>query len=161
MASETDPLTGLRNRTGFDELYEQELARSRRYGQALSVVLVDVDHFKRVNDEFGHPTGDRVLQQVARLLLDNARNVDTVVRWGGEEMLVLCPITDSTQAQILAKRLLQAVREHDFGIGRPVTLSAGVATLTPEGESGHMFEQVDAALYQAKTQGRDRVVVHG
>jgi len=157
--SVTDPLTQLRNRTGFDALYQHELARSRRQKQALSVVLVDIDFFKRINDEFGHPTGDRVLQEMAALLRLTAREVDHIIRWGGEEFLFLCPVTDATQAQRLARRLLQAARQHDFGLGRPVTLSAGVASLALHDAPGQMFEQVDAALYQAKTQGRDRVAV--
>jgi len=157
--SHHDALTGLRNRTDFDDLYDHELQRSRRFEKALSVVLLDIDFFKRVNDELGHPAGDRVLQQVAQLLKDGARTIDHVIRWGGEEFLLLCPATDSEQALTLAERLLQTARTHDFGISRPVTLSAGVATLAPEDEAGHMFQSVDTALYQAKNSGRDRVVV--
>lgn len=156
--SQTDALTGLRNRTHFEVLYEHELARSRRQNQALSVVLVDIDFFKRINDEFGHPTGDRVLIEVAAFLRETARGVDHILRWGGEEFLLLCPATSGVQAQRLAERLVQAASQHDFKLGRPLTLSAGVATLEPSDPSGHMFEQVDAALYQAKTQGRNRVV---
>lgn len=157
--SHSDALTGLRNRNEFDALYEQELQRSRRHGMALSVVLLDIDFFKRINDGHGHPAGDRVLQQVAGLLKVNARTVDHVIRWGGEEFLLLCPSTSAAQAQAMAERMLQAAREHDFGLGQPVTLSAGVATLAPGEAPGHMFEQVDSALYQAKTQGRNRVVL--
>ncbi len=155
----TDALTGLRNRTGFDDLYQHELARSRRQQLALSVVLVDVDFFKRINDECGHPVGDRVLLEVARVLRESARSIDHVIRWGGEEFLLLCPGTSSQQARVLAERVVQAARQHDFGLAWPVTVSAGVATLEPSGEPGHMFAQVDAALYQAKHSGRDRVVV--
>jgi len=157
--SQTDALTGLRNRTGFDALYQHELARSRRQQQDLSVVLVDIDHFKRINDEFGHPEGDRVLVQVAALLRETARNVDHILRWGGEEFLLLCPATSSAQAQVLAERLVQAAGQRDFALGRPLTLSAGVATLEQHDTPKQMFEQVDTALYQAKTQGRNRVVV--
>ena len=157
--SMTDPLTQLRNRSGFDALYQHELARSRRQKQALSVVLVDIDFFKHINDEFGHPEGDRVLQEVAALLRDTAREVDHIIRWGGEEFLLLCPVTSAEQAQRLAQRLVEAARQCDFKLGRPVTLSAGVATLEFQGVPGHMFEQVDAALYQAKMHGRNRVVV--
>jgi len=155
----TDALTGLRNRTGFDALYQHELARCRRQKQALSVVLVDIDFFKRINDERGHPEGDRVLQEVAALLRETARGIDHILRWGGEEFLLLCPATSAEQAQRLAERLVQAARARDFGLGCPLTLSAGVATLELLDRPGHMFEQVDGALYQAKAQGRDRVVV--
>jgi diguanylate cyclase (GGDEF)-like protein len=157
--SHSDSLTGLRNRNGFDALFENELQRSRRQDQALSVVLLDVDFFKRVNDVFGHPTGDRVLQEVADLLIQEARKVDHVIRWGGEEFLLLCPGTSMDQAKSLAERMLRTTQEHDFRLGYPLTLSAGVATLGPKDVPGHMFEQVDAALYQAKNQGRNRVVL--
>lgn len=157
--SHSDSLTGLRNRNGFDALFENELQRSRRQDQALSVVLLDVDFFKRVNDVFGHPTGDRVLQEVADLLTQEARKVDHVIRWGGEEFLLLCPGTSMDQAKSLAERMLRSTQEHDFRLGYPLTLSAGVATLGPKDVPGHMFEQVDAALYQAKNQGRNRVVL--
>jgi len=157
--SQSDALTGLRNRHDFDVLHERELERSRRHGKALSVVLLDVDFFKRVNDEMGHPAGDRVLQEVAGLLKQGARSIDHVIRWGGEEFLLLCPDTSAEQAKSLAERLLQAARQHDFGLGRAVTLSAGVATLEPQDVPGGMFKQVDSALYQAKKTGRDRVVV--
>lgn len=162
-ATLTDALTGLRNRHDFDALYERELARSRRHGMALSVVLLDIDYFKRINDELGHPVGDRVLQETAGLLKQCARTIDHVIRWGGEEFLLLCPDTSAEQAKTLAQRLAQAVRQHDFGLGRPVTLSAGVASLAPQDAPGGMFKQVDAALYRAKNTGRDRVVVcqHG
>jgi len=154
-----DALTGLRNRSGFDALYENELERSRRQQQALSVVLLDIDFFKRINDGHGHPVGDRVLQEVAYLLKQGARTIDHVIRWGGEEFLLLCPSTSTEQAQALAERMLLATRQHDFGLGQPVTLSAGVATLELHDAPGQMFEAVDAALYQAKTQGRNRVVL--
>jgi len=158
--SQHDALTGLRNRNGFDALYEQELARSRRQKQALSVILCDIDFFKQVNDQYGHPTGDRVLKEAANLIRQTARTEDHVIRWGGEEFLMLLPCTSGAEAKALAERVLLKARQHDFGLSRPVTLSAGVATLEPDGEPGHMFADVDAALYQAKNSGRDRVVVH-
>lgn len=159
--SVTDALTSLQNRTGFEPLYQKELSRSRRHGQALSVVLADIDWFKRINDEWGHPVGDRVLLQMGALLRDSARACDTVFRWGGEEFLILCPETSAGQVLQLAERLRAITQAHDFGLGRPVTLSLGVSTLNAQDEAGHQFEQVDAALYQAKAQGRNRVVVAG
>lgn len=157
--SYSDPLTGLRNRNGFEALYENELQRSRRQDLALSVLLLDLDFFKRINDVHGHPTGDRVLQEVATLLKQEARKVDYVIRWGGEEFLLLCPSTSMDQAKALAERMLRTTQEHDFRLGYPLTLSIGVATLGPKDLPGRMFEQVDAALYQAKAQGRNRVVL--
>ena len=122
------------------------------------MVLVDIDFFESINDELGHHEGDRVLQEGAALLRETARGIDHILRWGGEEFLLLCPATSPEQAQRLAERLVQAARTRDFRIGRPLTLSAGVATLELHDQPGDMFEQVDGALYQAKAQGRDRVV---
>lgn len=160
-ASHTDALTGLHNRTEFEPHYQRELSRCRRLGQSLSVILLDIDFFRRVNDQLGHPVGDRVLVDVAALLQRTARQGDWLLRWGGEEFLLVCADTNRAQAQALAQRIVDAARAHDFGLPWPLTLSAGVATLAPEDEAGHPFEQVDGALYRAKQSGRDRVVVHG
>lgn len=112
--SRTDPLTGLANRAGLMAVVEADLERARRFGRPLSIVMLDLDHFKRVNDAHGHLVGDQVLIQFAGLLRDEARQVDTVCRWGGEEFLLLCNETTATQAQALAKRILQRVRQHPF-----------------------------------------------
>ena len=155
--SVTDELTGLTNRHGLDEAFQAELERVRRYQRPMTVVLLDIDHFKAVNDDMGHLMGDKVLVDFARLLQAGARQVDTVCRWGGEEFLIICHETPPDQALELAERLLHAVRRHAFACGRPVTASAGVACAV-DGDTVESLEaRADAALYQAKTRGRDRV----
>lgn len=155
--SVTDELTGLTNRHGLDKAFQAELERVHRYRRPMSIILLDIDHFKPINDDMGHLMGDKVLVAFARLLQSGARQVDTVCRWGGEEFLIICHETPPDQALELAERLLQAVRQHTFPCGRPVTTSAGVAC-AQEGDTVVSLEaRADAALYQAKTTGRDRV----
>ncbi|WP_180127785.1 diguanylate cyclase [Rhodoferax sp. BLA1] len=157
--SRSDALTGLYNRAGFDEIFKRELARAQRFETGLSVILLDIDFFKRINDQLGHTAGDSALRELALLLRAVVRNVDSVARWGGEEFLVICPATQPQQALVLAERILAAVRSHAFGIQQPITVSAGLASLQP-GQNPHtLFTQADEALLQAKRQGRDRLVV--
>ncbi len=155
--SETDTLTGLANRLKLDATLRTEYDRARRYGRPLSVVMFDIDHFKRVNDEFGHLMGDKVLVEVANAARENVRTADLAARWGGEEFLVLCPETDESDAVNLAKRLCEAIRRRPFATGRSHTVSAGVSQLRPEDSPDDLLNRVDAALYKAKREGRDRV----
>lgn len=155
--SVTDELTGLSNRHGLDDAFRTELERVRRYQRPMSIVLLDIDHFKAVNDELGHLVGDKVLYEFARLLQAGARQVDTVCRWGGEEFLIICHETPPDQAMELAQRLLSAVRLHPFATGRPLTASAGVAWALDSDTVQSLEARADTALYEAKTSGRDRV----
>lgn len=155
--SVTDHLTGLSNRADISDRFRKELERSRRYHRPFSVVLLDLDHFKRVNDQFGHLEGDRLLIAFSRIARETTRTLDTVGRWGGEEFLILCPETDAGQALVLARRILDAVRSHPFDEGRRHTVSAGVATLQPQDTIDSLLLRADNALYQAKNGGRDRV----
>lgn len=155
----TDQLTGLNNRRRFKEFLDQELARRRRHPAPLSLLLLDIDHFKQVNDTHGHEVGDLVLKELAKLLLHNVRRSDTPARWGGEEFLVLLPATDAEAAVKLAEKLRLSVEKHDFPkVGR-VTASFGVASLQDdEDDESNLLRRVDQALYQAKNEGRNRVV---
>ncbi|WP_338086796.1 diguanylate cyclase [Magnetospirillum aberrantis] len=153
----TDPLTLLANRACLNQRLEQECQRARRHGTAFSAILFDLDHFKRINDELGHLTGDTVLVQFAAIARATVRTQDVVGRWGGEEFLVLCPETNLEQAAILAERLCRAVREHDFQTTRRHTVSAGVAELSESDTVDSLLNRTDQALYQAKNGGRDRV----
>jgi two-component system cell cycle response regulator len=153
-----DHLTGLHNRHAAEDLFTRELARARRSHQPLSVILCDIDLFKRVNDTFGHPVGDDVLREVSRALAAGCRVSDVAIRWGGEEMLVLLPNTALAGATLLAERLRVAV--HD--IARPgllrVTISCGVAELDEQDTFLEAaVERADARLYEAKASGRDAV----
>ncbi|MFN7134339.1 MAG: diguanylate cyclase, partial [Myxococcales bacterium] len=154
----TDPLTGLLNRRGCDELLARELARTRRLGAPMSFVLFDIDHFKRVNDEHGHAAGNAVLADVARLLREQVRATDVPVRWGGEELLVVLPEIPADGARMFAERVRHAVAAHRADGLPNVTVSAGVAQLEPGEEPPVALVRADAALYEAKRSGRNRVL---
>lgn len=153
----TDPLTLLANRASLNQRMEREYQRFQRYGTPFSVVLVDLDHFKRVNDELGHLMGDKMLVDFADIARTTVRAQDVVGRWGGEEFLILCTDTGPDQARIMAERLCGAVRGHAFESGRIQTISAGVATLSPCDSMDDVINRADQALYAAKEGGRDQV----
>lgn len=165
----TDPLTGLANRRQFDEMKEIEFRRALRTGHPLTLLVCDIDCFKRYNDSYGHASGDQCLRAVATALGTGiARAGDLVARIGGEEFAVLLPSTDANQAAGLAAQLRDAVV--DLGIahrnsdaGPVVTISIGLAQLDPSqvDKFATLFDQADKALYQAKSMGRNRMVVHG
>ncbi len=155
----SDALTGLQNRRRATERLEAEVARARRYGVPLSLALCDIDHFKQVNDRYGHNMGDEVLVRVAGALQEALRQVDLVGRWGGEEFLVLLPDTDPEGARIVGERLRTAVEALPPFLDGPatVTCSIGVATFQSE-DSGTVFvDRADQALYKAKKSGRNRI----
>jgi diguanylate cyclase (GGDEF)-like protein len=161
----SDPLTGLRNRRFFDDIFERELATAIRYGHPLSLLVLDLDHFKRVNDTWGHPAGDRVLSSTSRLIREIVRTSDLVARLGGEEFAVLLPCTPHSGARILADRILAgvgALRHEAAGTQFVVTVSGGLATFAG-GEvyesAERLFAAADQALYRAKAEGRNRIVV--
>jgi two-component system cell cycle response regulator len=152
-----DPLTGLANRRALDDSLDRELSRARRDGASLSLVLLDIDHFKAINDERGHLVGDEVLSTVARTLAETVRDMDLVARYGGEEFVVLLPATALEDAVGTAERLRLAVSGQQAAA--PVTVSAGVATFPDQAPSGaELLVLADRALYEAKRAGRDRVV---
>ncbi len=153
----TDGLTHLSNRRAFQEKLTDEVERAARYGTPLSLLLLDIDHFKQFNDTFGHPAGDRVLLSVAVLLEATARSTDFVARYGGEEFVVLLPNTDEYGAEVLADRFRSAIENAAWG-QRSITVSVGVSTLVaPEGDGTALIEQADAALYVSKKNGRNCV----
>ena len=156
----TDPLTGLLNRRGFDERLGLELERSRRTGEPLALVLGDLDHFKSLNDRFGHGAGDTALVCVGQTLTAGCRAVDTVARIGGEEFALLIPGSDADGALLAAERLRKSVSGIVDGDGRPLTISFGIVDLPAHGETvQELLYAADRALYGAKSQGRDRAVV--
>lgn len=152
-----DSVTGLGNRTAFDESIVREIGYARRYGTPLSLLLLDVDHFKQINDRHGHLKGDDTLQGLATLIAEHVRGVDTVYRWGGEEFIVLLPNTTLEQAAVCAEYLRWVVETRDFGLEQPITVSIGVAQLRPDEPREGWVRRADEALYQAKTSGRNRV----
>ena len=156
-AAHTDPLTGLPNRRAFDFAFTRELARSRRTGAPLGVLILDLDGFKRFNDERGHLEGDGALQRIGIVIGEKTRAVDQPARIGGEEFALLVPDTDTAGALVLAERLRRAV-EVEFGGDGDLTASCGVASHPAHGASpAELIAAADRALYEAKRQGRNRV----
>ena len=160
LQARTDALTGLLNRRGFETQMAFGLAMARRSGRPLSLITVDVDHFKRVNDTYGHEAGDEVLRRLARTLEERLRSSDVVARLGGEEFVVLLPDTDLAGAQAIAQALVQAMAEQQDPVVGTITVSAGVASMRGMQDNGtDMLRRGDSALYEAKGQGRNRVCV--
>lgn len=153
----SDSLTGLFNRRKFDEMLRLEFNRFTRYGRSASLILLDIDHFKQVNDVFGHQAGDSVLVEIAKALAAQARNVDTLCRWGGEEFAVLLPETDLAQALLAAEHFRQAVAAHSFPIAMQISISLGVAQFKPGETIDNALRRTDLALYAAKKAGRNTV----
>ncbi len=154
----TDPLTGLRNRRALDEALDTMFAMKTRYGQPFSISIFDIDHFKKVNDEFGHVRGDRVLRSVASLLDNSARSTDMVARFGGEEFVIIMPQTELAGACLLADRLRRAIEREKIA-ELTVTISGGVATAKDGEDPQTIIARVDKAMYYAKESGRNRVCV--
>jgi diguanylate cyclase (GGDEF)-like protein len=153
--SRVDPLTGLLNRRGLEERFAVELARAKRDQRSLSVVAVDVDHFKRVNDEHGHQAGDRALVWLASMLCEHTRGADIVARVGGEEFVIVLAGADGPSTLELAERLRAAIEDGDAEI--PFTISAGVASALAPSTAHTLLGAADRALYAAKHDGRNRV----
>ncbi len=162
LAASTDTLTGLANRRAFSAWMASEMARFQRYGHPLSVLLIDVDHFKRVNDEHGHAAGDHVLAAIGDVLRFHVRNTDIAARWGGEEFIVVYTSTDTAGGATAAERLRALIESSDVrfdGKSIPVTVSVGLAGAC-EGESiDELVDRADKAMYESKVAGRNRLTV--
>ncbi len=154
-----DALTGLHNRTAYDNRLEEEIARWKRYRNDLSLILLDVDHFKHVNDSYGHKAGDRVLEVIGTLVHQTIRESDYPARYGGEEFVILLPQTDLEGAQAVAEKLRLAVQTKHFQYANQrvsITASCGLARFRESDSADSLFERADRALYQAKESGRNR-----
>jgi diguanylate cyclase len=161
-AALSDALTGVHSRRWLDETLPRLCDRHRFDGMPLTLGVVDVDHFKRINDQHGHPTGDQVLIQVARTLRGKLRPTDFVARFGGEEFVVIFPSTPLNGAKIAAERLREAIAKAEFkardGSDLPrVTISLGLSALGPDQDVAALLERADKCLYAAKNNGRNRV----
>ncbi len=157
----TDSLTSLYNRRYFHDVLSGEFERSRRYSTPFSLVMLDIDDFKRINDDFGHSVGDSVLREVAKILAGSIREIDTASRYGGEEFMVILPSTKKDHAMIVAERMRMRIAQHSFsGLNRNITMSIGIAGLPDEkAESGEkLIRCADLALYRAKEFGKNRIV---
>jgi len=162
LISRTDALTGLRNRRHVEEYLARLVSLARRHAEPIAVLLVDIDHFKSVNDGHGHDAGDAVLREVAGRMVGSVRLEDMIGRWGGEEFLVVLPNTAAQGAAELAERLRQVVADEPYGLpdggAISVTISLGCAASVID-DATTLVRSADAALYEAKESGRDRVVV--
>ena len=157
-SSKEDPLTGCLNRAGFSSILLREQENLSKNGCPVSFVMLDIDHFKEVNDTYGHSVGDEVLVNLTRLIRDKIRNTDALVRWGGEEFVILCGDTPIQNAQFLAEKLRVAIEGATLIKQQQVTCSFGIAEMIPGEDPKKLFERADKALYSAKEGGRNRVV---
>lgn len=155
--SQTDMLTGIANRMRLDAQLCAEMERSSRSRRPFSVILIDIDNFKKVNDEFGHLAGDQVIKSVALIIKENVRISDSVGRWGGEEFLIICPETVADDSRVIADRIREAVQAFPFCTGLSHTISAGIAMCEARDTVDSLLHRADTALYQAKRVGRNRV----
>jgi diguanylate cyclase (GGDEF)-like protein len=158
-----DDVTGLYNRRFFSLRLEEEISRFRRFNHPVSVVLLDLDGFKNVNDEFGHAVGDETLREIAQILMKHSRGINVVSRYGGDEFVILLVETSKAGARLYADRIRQVVATFPFSHGKPITASFGVASL-PDDEaatSEDLFRAADEALYAAKRAGKNQVAAAG
>jgi len=155
--ADTDPLTNIYNRRKFSKLLEQEIKRVERYDRALSIVMLDIDHFKRVNDTYGHDTGDYVLRRVTEIIKENVRITDALARYGGEEFVIILPETDVRGASRLIERMRKTIEKTSLDSVGIITISAGIAGYIGGDNCKSMITRADKALYLAKEEGRNRV----
>ncbi len=153
-----DPLTGLLNRRAIEPILDKEMNRRKRFNHPVSFLLLDLDHFKQINDEYGHAAGDEVLSKVAETVKFNIRTTDNVARWGGEEFVVVAANTNVKHAVMLGEKIRKAIMSIHFKGIRTVTASVGVAEYHPDEDFQHWYECADSALYKAKDGGRNRVL---
>ncbi len=161
ISATTDPLTGVRNRTDMENTMKREIGLANRYETHLSLILFDLDHFKAINDQYGHLIGDQVLRAVANVAEDSIRDSDMIFRFGGEEFIVLLSRTDISGAALLAERMRRRIEELKIfpDLDLHTTASMGVVTLTKDETAETIFMRADNALYRAKSNGRNMVVI--
>jgi diguanylate cyclase (GGDEF)-like protein len=157
-SASTDSLTSLRNRRGVRSILESEAVRSRRYQRPLALIMVDIDNFKKINDRFGHQTGDDALKRFAKLLLHGTRETDLIGRWGGEEFVIVAVETDAHGAGCLAEKLRKKIESTPFRHVWRTTASFGIAVFHSPESINDLISRADRALYEAKASGKNRVV---
>ena len=155
-----DELTQVFNRTKFQEVIKIELERAKRYNHPLSMLMFDIDHFKAINDTYGHSVGDYVLQTLAQIAKENLREIDYLVRWGGEEFIIIAPETDLERAKALAERIRTAIENYRFDQAGKITISFGVTEFKENDTDDTFIRRADDAMYKAKEKGRNRVEVN-
>lgn len=153
----TDPLTEIYNRRKFNELLTHEVERSKRYKTGLSIIMCDIDHFKKINDTFGHDVGDNALQVFSTKITENIREVDMFARWGGEEFMILMPNVTIGNASSVAEKLRKVIEETKIKNVNSLTASFGVTDLSEDDTAETFIKRVDEAMYKAKNSGRNKV----
>jgi diguanylate cyclase (GGDEF)-like protein len=154
-----DGLTNVFNRMKIEDVLNAEIARFKRYGHAFSIMLIDIDHFKIVNDTYGHPQGDHVLTEMAELLRRNLRGTDYIGRWGGDEFLIITPGSSIGETKTLAQKLLTASSNYEYIQEMTVTMSIGISTIREGISEKELIIDADKALYMAKANGRNMIEV--
>ncbi|HEX3010566.1 MAG TPA: GGDEF domain-containing protein [Syntrophomonadaceae bacterium] len=154
----TDILTGVYNRRKFDEDLNLIIDKRKHHDIPFSLILFDIDHFKSINDFFGHKIGDAILQRISDLAGENLRTTDTVFRWGGDEFIIILPKTDLEGARAVAEKIRNIIQKEDFGIEKKLTVSLGVGECLAYENADQLIARIDKLLYQAKVEGRNRVV---
>lgn len=157
--SRTDSLTGLWNRKKLNEELKREIAIAKRYKLPLTVMISDIDHFKRINDTYGHDAGDECLVKISNILSEMTRETDVLARWGGEEFLYLFPNTTINAAQIIAKKIISKLNELEYKDLGPITMSMGLTSYIENEDSNEMFNRADKALFISKNEGRNKFTV--
>ncbi|MEQ3652772.1 MAG: GGDEF domain-containing protein, partial [Glaciecola sp.] len=156
-----DPLTEVYNRRGFTENLSREFSRYQREQVPFSIILIDIDFFKKVNDNYGHESGDIVLKEIADVLRQSTRSYDMLARWGGEEFIALLPNTKLPEAILLANKYRETIAEHVFAVKQgetSITLTAGVACIEEHKSADDCISQADKLLYEGKNMGRNQVL---
>ncbi|BCD61971.1 two-component system, cell cycle response regulator [Nitratiruptor sp. YY08-26] len=156
--SSIDPLTGVFNRRAMNEMLIAEIEKAKRYKRPLSVIFFDIDHFKKINDTYGHDVGDFVLRKLVSVIRNHLRQTDTLARFGGEEFLIVLPEMDLQNTKIVAEKIRKRVETTDFEKVKKITISLGVTQLKEDDTRQELLKRVDEALYQAKNSGRNKVV---
>jgi diguanylate cyclase (GGDEF)-like protein len=157
--ADTDQLTSIYNRRKFDELLNIELRQETRYPRGLCLMMLDIDHFKKINDRLGHAAGDTVLKEIAHLIDDSRREADTFFRVGGEEFCLITFASNGANLETAAEKIRKTIAQHDFDKAGHLTISIGATHYRPGDDYDSLFKRVDGALYKAKQSGRDQVVI--
>ncbi len=155
--SQTDSLSSLYNRRFMLNKLEEEISKYKRYKVPFSILLIDIDFFKKINDSYGHDKGDFVIKQISNLMQNNIRNTDICARWGGEEFLILTPNSDLKAALTLANNLKELIEKTNFDIKDCVTVSIGISTFNENLNQENLLKLADDALYKAKEKGRNKI----
>jgi diguanylate cyclase (GGDEF)-like protein len=156
----TDSLTKVYNRAKYDEIMEREIERAKRHNRFLSIVMFDIDVFKRINDTYGHLSGDRVLKTIVSLIKEEVRKIDYLIRWGGDEFILILPETNLEGTKGLAERIRNSIANHKFDNMEGVTVSLGITHFSKGDTKDTLMKRADEALYKAKMNGGNRVEIN-